>query len=143
MQPSLQAALRKDFPSFVRKAFLETHGKVLKGQYIAYLWSRIAKFASGKIRRQVINLPPRHLKTQVGSVYLAAYILRCYPTAEIMIITYGEDLARDIAHKIREIMRAPWYCEIFKTRLAHDRKAVMDFATTEGGCAGSLLIEAD
>ena len=80
-----------------------------------------------------MSLPPRHLKTFTCSVCLPAYILGRQPAAKVLVITYGENLAADIAHGIRELLRTQWFKAAFSTRLAADRNRVTDFATTAGG----------
>jgi hypothetical protein len=133
MKQELKSAIRTDFTSFVRKAFLEMHDSKLEDEYIGYLCFEAAKIATGDSIRMVVNIPPRHLKTFTCSVCLPAWILGNDPYAKIMIVAYGEDLAKDIAHKIRSILRSPWYQEAFATRIDKSRFSVMDFATTEGG----------
>ena len=94
MTPELKRALRTDFESFVRKA----HGEALDDPYIEHLCFELRQVAFGKSRRLVVNLPPRHLKTFASSVCLPAYILGRQPSAKVLVITYGENLAGDIAH---------------------------------------------
>ncbi len=72
-------------------------------------------------------------KTFTCSVCLPAFILGRQPAAKVLVITYGENLAADIAHGIRELLRASWFKAAFSTRLAADRNRVTDFATTAGG----------
>jgi hypothetical protein len=80
-----------------------------------------------------VNLPPRHLKTFASSICLPAFILGRDPSAKIMIVTYGENLATEIADRVRGIMRAAWYRATFNTRISPDHARVSDFATTAGG----------
>ena len=58
-----------------------------------------------------------------------------------MVITYSEALASDIAHATRAILDAQWFKNVFRTRLAKDRRRLLDFATTEGGGVFSTSIE--
>jgi predicted phage terminase large subunit-like protein len=97
------------------------------------LASRLMDFAEGKTRRLLINLPPRHLKTQLCTVSFAAWILAHKPDTKIMLITYGQDLATDIAGSIRGILQADWYRSLFKARIAKGRGKVRNFVTTAGG----------
>ena len=127
--PELKRALRTDFESFVRKA----HGEPLEDPYIKYLCHELGQVPRGQNRRLIVSLPPRHLKTFACSVCLPAYILGCQPAAKVLVVTYGENLAADIAHGIREQLRTKWFKAAFSTRLAADRNRVTDFATTAGG----------
>ena len=78
-------------------------------------------------------MPPRHLKTQLGSVFLPAWLLARNPSEKIIIVAYSEQLAHENAYRVREILRSPWFQRYFATRLAEDRTRVDDFATTLGG----------
>jgi len=86
MKLELKAALRNDFPSFVRKSFRETHPKKLAGPYIDYASFKLEEIVVGSTTRLVVNVPPRHLKTFMCSVCLPAWILGRDPTAEIMLV---------------------------------------------------------
>ncbi len=127
--------IRDDFASFVRKAFRYDHdGKKLGTEpYIDYLCEQLKSVATGDTKRLVINLPPRHLKTYLAAVYLPAWYLARDSSARIMVVTYSDQLAEDITYKIRRILQAPWFKNIFKTRVAEDRSKVDDFATSQGG----------
>jgi predicted phage terminase large subunit-like protein len=125
---------RRDFESFVRMAYRNHEGRELGDEpYIAYVCRRIAE-AKDDGARCVVNLPPRHLKTFIGSVCQSAWLLARDPTQKILIVAYSEQLARDISYAVRRILQSRWYQKFFPaTRLAEDRTRVADFATTEGG----------
>ena len=129
MTPELRAILQQNFGSFLLKA----HGEQLDDAYIPYLAHELAKVARREVKRLIVNLPPRHLKTFASSICLPAFVLGRDPSAKIMIVTYGENLAVEIADRIRRILRAPWYQATFKTRISRDHARVSDFATTAGG----------
>ena len=131
----LLEALRKDFGAFVRKVFAELNGGELPetGLYLALLIEFAKDIALGKIRRGIVNLPPRHLKTLIFSVALPAWMLGHDPRLKIMIVTYGDDLSRDIADMLRRILKTDWCQATFPTRLSESRFAVTDFATKQGG----------
>jgi predicted phage terminase large subunit-like protein len=129
MNANLRSTLRRDFESFLLKA----HGETLNDAYISYLASELAKVANCETKRLIVNLPPRHLKTFASSICLPAFILGRNPCAKIMIVTYGENLAVEIAHSIRGILRSAWYRTTFGTRISPDHARVSDFATTAGG----------
>jgi predicted phage terminase large subunit-like protein len=129
MTPEFKAALRCDFESFVCKA----HGQRLDDRYISYLAQALGRVARRETKRLIVNLPPRHLKTFASSICLSAFILGHDPSAKVMIVTYGENLAVEIAQRIRNILRAAWYRTTFNTKIATDHARVTDFATTAGG----------
>ena len=134
MEYEVQALLREDFLSFVRKAFREEHGEKLgKQPYIDYLCSKLSAIANGEERRLVINLPPRHLKTFVAAICLAAWVLGRNPSTRILIVACSDQLAEHISLHTREILRSEWYKKVFKTRVADRRAKINDFETTKGG----------
>jgi hypothetical protein len=88
---------------------------------------------AGKIRRLIINLPPRHLKSLMASIAFPAWYLGHDPSAQILCVSYAQDLADKLARDCRAIMMSPWYRRIFPTRLAPHRQAVQEFITTRQG----------
>ena len=134
MKNEIASLLREDFLAFARKAIRELDGTLISNdRYLDLLATDLMKVPDGKKVRLLINMPPRHLKTQLASVCLSAWILAHDPTKKIMIVTYSEDLARQIARSIRSILRADWFKKLFPTRVAKDHAATMKFATTAGG----------
>ena len=86
-----------------------------------------------------MSLPPRHLKTFLASICLPAWLLAHRPSARILILSYGQELADKIAYSIREILRSAWFRRLFETRIA--RSQLTDFITTANGCVRSVSIE--
>lgn len=138
--------VRNHFAAFVRKCFASLHPGQLLGKqpYVDYLCSVISSVFEGHTTRLIINLPPRHLKSFIGSVCLATWWLGHRPSSHLLIVTYSEPLAHDLAYRINTIMCSPWYQQMFPTRISQNRFAVTNFSTTEGGglyavsMAGSL-----
>jgi predicted phage terminase large subunit-like protein len=135
MSPETIELIRTDFASFVRKAFRFIHdGNKLGNQpYVDHICFELEKVIIGETPRLLINLPPRHLKTFLGSICLAAWTLAKEPSARIIVVTYNDRLAEHISRDIRKILRAPWFKQVFTTRLAADHAMADDFQTTKGG----------
>ena len=90
--------------------------------------------AEGKVRRQVINLPPRTLKSFITSVCFPAWLLGRDPSTKITLICHDQRLVQDHADRCRQIMRSEWYREVFPgTSLRSDASEKMQFKTTAGG----------
>ena len=82
--------------------------------------------------RLIINLPPRHLKSLLGSIALPAWLLGHDPSLQIICASYGAELAHKLSRDCRTIMESEWYKELFPdTRL--DRHAVNELTTTKHG----------
>ena len=130
---SLDAAiLRESFSAFVLRAFRQTHDQRLGPQpYVQHLCNEITKFIDGKTKRLLINLPPQHLKTFVGSICLPAYLLGKNPRLRIILTAYNDTLAEDLCEKIREMMKSAWYKQVFASRIKGGHSRTNDFATEE------------
>ena len=86
----------------------------------------------GEIKRLIINLPPRHLKSHCVSVAFIAWLLGHHPAKHVICASYGQDLADDHAAACQRVMRSPFYRALFGNVLG-GRQAVNDFETIGGG----------
>jgi hypothetical protein len=135
--------VQTEYLAFAMKAFAGLNkGRSLgKDKYRKLLAQTLTRVATGETKRLVVNMPPRHFKTFMGSICLPAWTLAHNPSAKIIILTYGQDLADKIAYAVRDILRSEWYRQAFHTRIRKDRAKLMDFVTTDGGGVRSLSIE--
>jgi hypothetical protein len=65
--------------------------------------AELTEVREGKIRRLVINLPPRHLKSLMASIAFPAWCLGLDPTTQILCVSYAQDLAEKLARDCRGI----------------------------------------
>jgi predicted phage terminase large subunit-like protein len=79
-------------------------------------------------------LPPRHLKSHLASVAFPAWCLGHNPSAEILCVSYAQDLADKLSRDCRQLVASSWYRQLFATRLSAQRQAVSEFETTAQGC---------
>ena len=143
MNIDIKKLVQTEFLAFAMKAFasLNKGRKLGHDKYLKHLAGALTRVAAGETKRLVISMPPRHCKTFMGSICLPAWILAHNPSAKILILTYGQDLADKIAYDIRNILRSEWYEQAFNTQIKKDRAKLMDFVTTGGGGVRSLSIE--
>jgi predicted phage terminase large subunit-like protein len=142
MSIELDTTIRTYLLAFAMKAFAQSQGKQLPPHpYLRFVAWHLERVASGEVKRLVVALPPRHLKTFLASICLAAWILAHDSSAKILIVSYGQELAEKIAYEIRDILQSEWFRRLFKTRIAKNRKKVRDFVTTDGGGVRSVSIE--
>jgi predicted phage terminase large subunit-like protein len=104
----------------------------LPASYIELMASHLEDCRSGKIRRLIVNLPPRSLKSHCVSIAFVAWLLGHNPSIQIIAASYGQDLADKLARDTRTVMEAEWYRALFRTRPSA-RKAVNDYTTTAAG----------
>jgi hypothetical protein len=133
--------LKNDLMSFIMRAFLELNPQTrfLLAPYIEMIAAKLQAVVRGEIKRLIINLPPRGLKSHCVSIALPAWYLGHNPAGQIICASYGQDLADKFARDCRTIMMSDWYQPIFPTRLA-SRQAVSDFMTTQGGVRMSTSV---
>jgi predicted phage terminase large subunit-like protein len=130
-----EAILRSDLGCFAERCFAQLNPQTafLMNWHIEVIAAKLTAVREGKIRRLIINLPPRHLKSLLASIAFPAWCLGHDPSAQILCVSYAQDLADKLARDCRSIMMSPWYRQIFTTRLAPHRQAVQEFITTRQG----------
>ena len=71
---------------------------------------------------------------------MPAWILAHRPSAKILILSYGQELADKIAYSdTRDFADSDWFCRLFKARIA--KRVLTDLTTTANGCVRSVSIE--
>lgn len=132
----INSLLRTDFKSFVTKVFGEVvpGSKYLNNWHIDVICDAIMDMYEGCNNRLMVNMPPRYMKSLICSIALPAWILGHNPKAQILCVSYNDELADKFAMNCRDVMQSDWYRELFPmTRLHQSRQSVNDFATTRGG----------
>jgi len=87
-----------------------------------------------KSPRLMLQMPPRHGKSQLASVNFPAWYLGRNPKHEIISATYAGSLAKEFSKKVRGLMREPRYKQVFpKCHLNKDSQNIDGWHTTVGG----------
>lgn len=130
-----QTLLRKDFVTFIERSFYEINPQTeLKmGLYIELIASMLEDCRTGKIKRLIISIPPRYLKSHCASIAFVAWLLGHNPATQAICVSYGQALAEKMARDCRTVMNSSWYKKTFRTRLSLEKQAVNDFFTTDMG----------
>ena len=89
-----RALLRRDFVSFALRCFRELNPKThfAMGWHIEIIAAKLVAVRDGRIRRLIVNLPPRHLKSLLASVAFPAWCLGLDPSAQILCVSYAQEL---------------------------------------------------
>lgn len=87
----------------------------------------------GEIDRLMINMPPRHGKSELASRRFPAWYLGQHPHHSIIAASYNSDLATDFGRQVRNILATDEYRALFTTALADDSRAANRWNTKEGG----------
>lgn len=84
--------------------------------------------------RIAVNIPPRHGKSQLVSIYFPAWFLGRNPNKKVLMVSHTTDLAVDFGRKVRNLIATKEYREIFpNVSLAHDSKSAGRWTTNHGG----------
>tara|TARA_R100001460_G_scaffold2142_1_gene7200 strand:- start:18244 stop:19719 length:1476 start_codon:yes stop_codon:yes gene_type:complete len=96
--------------------------------------NEFTKIASERKGRLIINMPPRHTKSEFASVYFPAWIIGKFPKLKIMQVSHNTELAVRFGSKVRNIIDSSEYKQIFgDVKLREDSKAKGRWETNQGG----------
>jgi hypothetical protein len=129
------ALLRHDFCSFIQRCFYELNPQTdfHMNWHIEVMAAKLDAVRKGKIRRLIINVPPRHLKSLCASIALPAWCLGHNPAAQVLCVSYAQDLSDKLARDCRNIVMSRWFQQLFPTRISTMKQSVQEFATTSHG----------
>jgi hypothetical protein len=102
--------LRRDFTAFSHRSFRALNGDVpyLGNWHLDVMAAKLEDVRTGRTRRLVISLPPRHLKSHMASIAWVAFMLGHDPSRQIICASYAQDLADKLARDCRAEMQAPF-----------------------------------
>ena len=132
----MRNALRTDFCAFVEKAFqaVSPGEPFLPNWHLDAICHALKRVEAGEIKRLIILMPPRNLKSICASVAFPAWLLGRNPTRKIICVSYNTELAAKHARDCRAVMNAAWYQSLFpSTRIDPAKSAEAEFMTTERG----------
>jgi predicted phage terminase large subunit-like protein len=138
-----QGLLTRDPYTFTQKSFahLNPRTQLLLNWHIEVMVAKLEACRSGKINRLIINVPPRHLKSHCGSIGFPAWILGHDPSAQIICVSYAQDLSDKHARDFRSIMNSRWYQSLFPTRPLIRNQALQEFETRQHGFRLATSVE--
>src|SRR5574343_863111 len=98
--------------------------------YIKLLLKKLRDVEQGKIKRLIINMPPRHGKSQLVSRLFPAWYLGRNPSKSIIFTIYSQEFAEDFGRVVRNYIASEEYKFIFpETKLSPDSASVKRFST--------------
>jgi|TARA_A100001391_G_scaffold41255_2_gene23577 predicted phage terminase large subunit-like protein len=120
---------RKDFLTFVKKMWPQ----FIEGSHHKIISDKFNRVASGELTRLIINMPPRHTKSEFASYFLPAWMIGNYPQLKIIQATHTAELAVNFGRKTKNLIDSKEYQDLFATRLQEDSKAAGRWNTAQGG----------
>jgi len=106
----------------------------IEGRHHRVIAEKLEQVAQGKLKRLIINMPPRHSKSEFASFLMPAWFLGRNPKLKIIQATHNTELAVRFGRKVRDLIDDPAYKEIFpNTHLKEDNKGAGKWGTDKGG----------
>jgi predicted phage terminase large subunit-like protein len=118
------------FMDFVHKVWPD----FIDGAHHSEMAEAFERVANGEIKRLIINMPPRHTKSEFASYLLPAWFLGKYPKKKVIQTSHTAELAVGFGRKVRNLVDSDIYKSIFPgVGLQADSKAAGRWATNKGG----------
>jgi predicted phage terminase large subunit-like protein len=135
--PKIHKVLREDRKERCKNNFMpfvtEMWSAFIAGKHHKDMAEAFERVAEGKLKRLIINMPPRHTKSEFASFLLPAWFLGKFPEKKIIQTAHTAELAVGFGRKVRNLVNTPEYQFIFPTKLSTDSKAAGRWNTSAGG----------
>jgi hypothetical protein len=106
----------------------------IAGRHHAKMAAAFERVAKGELKRLIINMPPRHTKSEFASYLLPAWFLGKFPHKKVIQTSHTAELAVGFGRKVRNLVDQEIYTQVFPgVGLQADSKAAGRWATTKGG----------
>jgi predicted phage terminase large subunit-like protein len=105
----------------------------ISGKHHQIMAEAFERVANGQLKRLIINMPPRHTKSEFASYLLPAWFLGKYPEKKIIQTAHTAELAVGFGRKVRNLVQSDGYGKVFDTKLSSDSKAAGRWNTHLGG----------
>jgi hypothetical protein len=106
----------------------------IHGKHHEIMAEAFERVANGELKRLIINMPPRHTKSEFASFLLPAWFLGRYPDKKIIQTAHTAELAVGFGRKVRNLVNSKDYKNIFpNVSLQADSKAAGRWNTNKGG----------
>jgi predicted phage terminase large subunit-like protein len=135
--PKIYQLLEEDKKERCKENFMPFVGQMwsafIAGRHHAIMADAFERVANGTLKRLIINMPPRHTKSEFASYLFPAWFLGKYPEKKIIQTAHTAELATGFGRKVRNLVNSPDYQKIFPIKLSSDSKAAGRWNTNKGG----------
>jgi predicted phage terminase large subunit-like protein len=130
MQIKIAEESRSSYLTFVKKVWPE----FIAGKHHKIYAQKLEDVATGKIKRLIINMPPRHTKSEFASNLFPAWMMGRNPKLKIIQTTHTAELSYNFGRKVRNLFDQQEFKDVFPAvSLSQDSKAAGRFTTNKGG----------
>ena len=121
---------QKDFLSYTKTVWAE----FIEGRHHKIMADKFNRLAKGEIKRLIVNMPPRHTKSEFASYLLPSWLMGKNPKLKIIQATHTGELAVRFGRKVRNFMNSVDYSLVFpEVKLRQDSSAAGRWETDKGG----------
>jgi predicted phage terminase large subunit-like protein len=133
-QEIYRAILATDFRAFIDYVFglLRPGIPFRPNWHIDAMAHKVSQVASGEVKRLIITMPPRNLKSIVASVALPAWYLGHNPSERVVAVSYSAELAKTHSNDFRRVVTDPVYQAVFP-KMILSRETDSEIHTTQRG----------
>jgi len=125
-----QKTSQDNYLKFVKKIW----PSFIEGKHHKIYADKLQKVADGKIKRLIVNMPPRHTKSEFASYLFPAWLMGRRPDLKIIQATHTAELAVGFGRKVKNLIDSDDFRDIFpEIKLATDAKASGRWSTNGGG----------
>tara|TARA_R110001606_G_scaffold161505_1_gene305413 strand:- start:2805 stop:4268 length:1464 start_codon:yes stop_codon:yes gene_type:complete len=127
---SVREEAKEKFMPFVHHVY----DGFIEGRHHRVIAEKLELIAQGKLKRLIVNMPPRHSKSEFASYLMPAWFLGRNPKLKIIQATHNTELAVRFGRKVRDLLEDPAYKDVFPySELKADSKAAGRWETEAGG----------
>ena len=106
----------------------------IEGRHHKIMAEAFEKIARGELKRLIVNMPPRHTKSEFASYLLPAWFLGQFPEKKIIQTAHTAELSVGFGRKVRNLVDSEDFKKVFpKLALRADSKAAGRWSTDSGG----------
>ena len=121
---------KDDFISFVKLMW----PSFISGTHHKKMANAFERVARGELKRLIINMPPRHTKSEFASFLLPAWFLGKYPEKKVIQTAHTAELAVGFGRKVRNLIQSDDFQKVFSgITLSSDSKAAGRWNTNRRG----------
>jgi len=121
---------RSSFLTFVKKVWPE----FIVGSHHRIIAKKLEAVSRGEIKRLIVNMPPRHTKSEFASNLFPGWMMGLNPKLKIIQTTHTAELSYRFGRKVRNLFDQQDFKDVFPgVTLSQDSKAAGRWETNKGG----------
>jgi len=125
-----QENLQNSFLGFVKEVWPD----FVQGYHHKIYAEKLDRVAKGELKRLIVNMPPRHTKSEFASHLFPAFFMGRHPKAKLIQTTHTGELSIRFGRKTKNLLESDEYAKVFPgVHLAADSKAAGRWESNHGG----------